>query len=79
MRYKFLEMALPTGDPNCPPHIHSSKRIYRKTIQATDGSNGESDLNSLGINAGDHDDEQEEEEEDDKDGGADRICRGGIG
>ncbi len=36
-----------------------------KIIQATDGSNGESDLNSLGINAGDHDDEQEEGEEDD--------------
>ena len=67
---KFLEMArkkVPTGDPNCPPHIRSSKRIYRKIIQATDGSDGESDLNSLGINAGDHDDEQEEEEEDDDD------------
>ena len=58
---------VPTGDQNCPPHIRSSKRIYRKIIQATDGSDGESDLNSLGINAGDHDDEQEEEEEDGKD------------
>ncbi len=67
LRCKFLEMArkkVPTGDPNCPPHIRSSKCIYRKIIQATDGSDGESDLNSLEINAGDHDDEQEEEEED---------------
>ncbi len=31
-----------TGDPNCPPHICSAKRIYRKIVEATDGSDGQS-------------------------------------
>ncbi len=43
----FQELAnkkVPTGNPNCPPHIIFAKRIYRKIVEATDGSTGGSDL-----------------------------------
>ena len=43
LRRKFQDMAktkMPTGDSNRPPHIRSSKRIFRLIVKATDGSNG---------------------------------------
>ena len=35
---------MPTGDPNCPPHICScsAKRIYHLVVKAIDGLDGES-------------------------------------
>ena len=45
LRRKFqtlVKKKMKTGDPNCPPHIRSAKRIYRKIVEATDGSDGES-------------------------------------
>ena len=33
-----------TGNPNCPPHVRFAKHIYRKIVEATDGSTGGSDL-----------------------------------
>ncbi len=47
LKRKFQELAkkkVPTGDPNCPPHIIYAQRIYRKIVEATDGSTGGSDL-----------------------------------
>jgi hypothetical protein len=43
LRCKCQELArkkMPTGDPNCPPHIRSAKRMYRMIVKATDGSEG---------------------------------------
>jgi hypothetical protein len=43
LKRKFQELArkkIPTGDPNCPPYIRDAKRIFRKIVQATDGSTG---------------------------------------
>ena len=59
-----------TGDPNCPPHIHSAKRIYRKIIEATDGSDGQSykdvdDYDGEDDDKEDNDDGKEDDEEDD--------------
>jgi hypothetical protein len=51
-----------TGDPNCPPHIRSAKRIYRKIVEATDGSDGQSYKDV------DDDDSKEDDEEDDDNG-----------
>ena len=44
LRHKFqtLVKKMKTGDLNCPPPIRSAKRIYRKIVEATDGSDGES-------------------------------------
>jgi hypothetical protein len=33
-----------TGNPECPPHVRSAKRIYRKIVLATDGLMGGSDI-----------------------------------
>ncbi len=35
---------MPTGGPKCPPHVVFAKRIYRKIVEATDGSTGASNL-----------------------------------
>ena len=48
---------MPTGDPNCPPHIQSAKRIHRKIIKATVGSDGESGGGDLGSDGTAGDDE----------------------
>jgi hypothetical protein len=50
---------IPTGDPECPPHICNAKRIYRKIVLATDGSTGGSDGS---------DDEREDDAEEDEEG-----------
>ena len=45
LRRKFRDLAkskVPTGDPNCPPHIHAAKCIYPLIVKVTDGSDGES-------------------------------------
>ena len=47
LKRKFQGLArhkIPTGDPECPPHIRNAKRIYRKIVLATDGSTGGSDV-----------------------------------
>ena len=62
LKRKFQELAkkkIPTGDPNCPPHVRFAKRIYRKIVEATDGSTGASDLDD------DLEDDDEENEGDD--------------
>ncbi len=52
---------MPTGDHKCPPHVVFAKRIYRKIVEATDGSMGASDLkDDL------EDDDNERVEDDDK-------------
>ena len=51
-----------TGDPNCPPHIRSAKHIYRKIVEATDGSDGQSYKDV------DNDNGEEDDKEDDDDG-----------
>jgi hypothetical protein len=35
---------MPTGEPNCTPHVIFAKCIYRRIVEATDGSMGGSDL-----------------------------------
>ena len=43
LRRKFQDLAkskVPTGDPNCLPHIHSAKCIYHLIVKATDGLDG---------------------------------------
>jgi hypothetical protein len=51
---------MPTGDPLCPPYIHSAKRIYRKIVRATDGLDGGSDDDEeLGGNNADNNDNQD--------------------
>ncbi len=65
LRRKFQTLVLKkmkTGDPNCPPHIRSAKRIYRKIVEATDGSDGQSYKDV------DDDDGEEDNEEDNDDG-----------
>ena len=62
LRRKFqtlVKKKMKTGDPNCPPHIRSAKRIYRKIGEATDGSTGGSDLED------DLEDDDEDNEGDD--------------
>ena len=62
LKRKFQELAkkkIPTGDPNCPPHVRFAKRIYRKIVEATDGSTGGSNLED------DLEDDDEENEGDD--------------
>jgi hypothetical protein len=80
LRRKFQDLAkskAPTGDPNCPPHIHSAKRIYRLIVKATDGSDGESggDDNDFPPNGNDNKDDNEykgdDYDEDDEDIGRD--------
>ena len=80
LRRKFQDLAkskAPTGDPNCPPHIHSAKRIYRLIVKATDGSDGEScgGDDDFPPNVDDNEDDNEFEgddyNEDDKDIGKD--------
>jgi hypothetical protein len=47
---------MPTGDPKCPPHVIFAKCIYRKIVEATDGSTGASNLKN----------DLEQDEEDDE-------------
>ena len=57
---------MPTGDPKCPPHLVSAKHIYRKIVEATDGSTGASDLED---DLEDDDDERvEDDDEEEYDG-----------
>jgi hypothetical protein len=51
-----------TGDPNCPPHIHSAKRIYRKIVEATDGSDGQS-YKDVDVDGGEEDDEEDDDDD----------------
>ncbi len=47
LKRKFQHMVckkVPTSDPNCPQHICFAKRVYQKTICATDGSTGGSNI-----------------------------------
>ena len=78
LKRKFQELArkkIPTGDPECPPHIRNAKRIFRKIVLASDGSTGGSD-GSENENDDDgeedtmDDDEEDEEEEDEEVGDA---------
>ncbi len=72
-----MHTKIPTGDPNCPPHVRNAKRIYYKIVLVTDGSMGGSeDGSDLNINnerdgeiKGDNNErdgdyEEDEEEED---------------
>ncbi len=71
LRCKFQELArkkMPTGDPNCPPHIRSAKCIYRMIVQATDGSDGLSGDDD----ASDVDDDDDDNKDDDNDNVADK-------
>ena len=59
LRRKFqtlVKKKMKTGDPNCPPHIRRAKRIYRKIVIATDGSDGEA--NEEEYNDKDNDDSE---------------------
>jgi hypothetical protein len=57
---------MPTGDPKCPPHVVFAKCIYRKIVEATDGSTGASDLED---NLEDDDNERvEDDDEEEYDG-----------
>ena len=86
LRRKFQQLVrtkMPTGDPNCPPHIRFAKRIFRKIVKATDGSDGESgngdfednhyDIDGDGGEGGNRDigDDDEDVGEDDEDGDLD--------
>ncbi len=51
-----------TGGPNCPPHVRFAKRIYRKIVEATDGSTGGSDLED-DLEGDDEDNEVEDDGE----------------
>ncbi len=67
MKRKFQELAkkkVPTGDPNCLPHIIYAKRIYRKIVEATDGLTGGSDL-KCNLEDDDYDKDVDGDEEDD--------------
>ncbi len=74
---------IPAGDPNCPPHIRSAKRIYQLIVKATDGSDGESgDDDVLPLNGDDEDNDDvgnddEDDKGDDKDDEAD-DSNGGL-
>ena len=64
LRRKFqtlVKKKMKTGDPNCPPHIRSAKRIYRKIVEATDGSDGKSNKEK-----DDDDDEDDRDDDDDE-------------
>ena len=80
LRCKFQDLAkskMPTGDPNCPPHICSAKCIYHLIVKATDGSDGVSgggdDDSPPNVDDDEDDDKYEGDEydEDDEDGGED--------
>jgi hypothetical protein len=65
LRRKFqtlVKKKMKTVDPNCPPHIHSAKLIYRKIVEATDGSDGKSNKKKE-----DDDDEDDKDDSDDED------------
>ncbi len=58
----------PTGDPNCPPHICSAKRIYHLIVKATDGLDGDSgDDNDPPPNNNEYDNDNDKDEEDNED------------
>ena len=72
IRRKFqtlVKKKMKTGDPNCPPHIRSAKRIYRKIVEATDGSDGES--NKEREDDDDEDDKEDNSDDEDADVGGD--------
>ena len=50
---------MPTGDPNCPPHVRFAKRIWKKIVGVTDGPTSTSD------NVDMTSDDKEEDEDDD--------------
>jgi len=56
----------PTGDPNCPPYVCAAKRIFHKSVQATDGLTGGSDVDEDFEETGAerNDDEAGDEDED---------------
>jgi hypothetical protein len=71
LRCKFQELAkqkIPTGNPNCLPHVRSAKRIYQLIVKATDGLDGESgDDDVLPPNGDDEDDDDvDDDDKDDK-------------
>ena len=76
LKRKFQELVkkkMKTGDPNCPPHVRFAKRIYRKIVEATDGSTGGSDLkNDL------EDDDEDNEVEDDGEEGYEEDYPKGV-
>ena len=40
LKHKFQDLPctkVPTGNPNCPPHVCYAKHIYYKIVLATDG------------------------------------------
>ncbi len=60
---------MPTGDPNCPPHVKFAKHIFWKIVQATNGSMGESYAEgNLSI---EEDDKEYDDEDDNEDVGKD--------
>ena len=66
LKRKFQELVkkkMKTGDPNCPPHVRFAKRIYRKIVDATDGSTGGSDLEDDLEDYGDHDEGDDDGED----------------
>ncbi len=79
LRCKFQELArkkMPTGDPNCPPHICSAKCIYRMIAKVTDGSDdlsGDDDASDVNDDDDDNDDNPNDvvDEEEDDDGNND--------
>ena len=78
----LVKKKMKTGDPNCPPHIRYAKRIYRKIIAATDGSDGESNKDEDDDNDEDDDDDEEEDDvynnNDDDDDGSGGGGGGGV-
>jgi hypothetical protein len=74
LKRKFQGLArhkIPTGDPECPPHIRNAKRIYRKIVLATDGSTGGSDVSDdEGEDDAEEDEEGNDEEEEEEGDGA---------
>ena len=62
---------MPTGDPDCPPHIHLAKRIYRMIVKATDGSDGMSgdtdDACLVSDEASNINDDNDDDDKDDND------------
>ncbi len=68
LRCKFQELAKknPTGDQNCPPHVHSAKCIYQLIVKANDGSDGESGEDNV-LPPNDDDDNNDSVGDDDED------------
>jgi hypothetical protein len=62
---------MPTGDPKCPPHVVFAESIYRKIVEATDGSMGVSDLKD---NLEDDDDERVEDDNEEESDGDDFLA-----